>query len=623
MAAALVVGILQLPSLVAGATTFGISGTVTAVGGAPLAGICVSISQIGGQATSGTVTGSDGTYSVGAGVPTGQYDVKFSSGTECSTSPENYALQYYDDSPTPTGAQPVSVVSGVTTTSIDAVMEPGGSISGTVTAATGSAPIKGVCVYAYGTGNINYWVAVTAADGSYELDGLSTGAYTVDFVDPGTTTCTAPGGAYASQWYSGRSTQATADSVSVTAGQTTGSINASLVLLTGTTTSVVPTPSSATQGQPISFSTSVTGPGGTPTGTVAVTEGTTALCTVTLTSGSGTCSAANAALGSDSITATYSGDQTFEASSGTTFVSVTTANPPPTSTTTTTAPTTTTTIPPTTTTSSSPVASPSPAPHGYWLVGGDGGIFTFGSAQFHGSTGSIRLSRPVVGITPTKDAGGYWLVASDGGIFTFGDAGFYGSIPGLDIFPAGTPGNVKRLNAPIVGMVPSADGGGYFMVASDGGVFAFGDAQFEGSCPAIGGCSGAAVAVMPDGTGNGYWLVTATGHVYTFGDAASYGSPGNQGTVTSAVRTPDGKGYWILFSSGLVAPFGDAVGYGSLSGGVAGGFNPATSVFSTSDGAGYWVATANGAVYPFGDAPNDGSMAGTHLNAPIIAAVGW
>ena len=52
-------------------------------------------------------------------------------------------------------------------------------------------------------------------------------------------------------------------------------------------------------------------------------------------------------------------------------------------------------------------------------------------------------------------------------------------------------------------MVPSSDGGGYFMVASDGGVFAFGDARFEGSCPGIGGCSGAAVAVVPDARATG------------------------------------------------------------------------------------------------------------------------
>ena len=56
--------------------------------------------------------------------------------------------------------------------------------------------------------------------------------------------------------------------------------------------------------------------------------------------------------------------------------------------------------------------------HGYWLVGSDGGIFTFGNAQFYGSTGNLSLQRPVVGITPTAGDTGYWLVASDGGIFT-------------------------------------------------------------------------------------------------------------------------------------------------------------------------------------------------------------
>jgi hypothetical protein len=122
-------------------------------------------------------------------------------------------------------------------------------------------------------------------------------------------------------------------------------------------------------------------------------------------------------------------------------------------------------------------------------------------------------------------------------------------------------------------MVPSADDGGYFMVASDGGVFAFGDAKFEGSCPGIGGCSGPAVAVVPDASGNGYWLVTATGHVYTFGDASYYGAPGQQSTpVTSAVRTADGKGYWILFANGTVDAYGDATNMGAPVG-QTGGFN--------------------------------------------------
>ena len=148
-----------------------------------------------------------------------------------------------------------------------------------------------------------------------------------------------------------------------------------------------------------------------------------------------------------------------------------------------------------------------PSQRGYWLVGSDGGIFSFGSAQFYGSTGSLHLQRPVVGIVPTADHGGYWLDASDGGVFAYGDTQFYGSIPGLGLHPAGS-GLPNSLNAPIVGMVPSIDDNGYFMVASDGGVFAFGDAHFAGSCPGIGGCSGSAVAVMPDASGNGYWLVT-------------------------------------------------------------------------------------------------------------------
>ncbi len=273
--------------------------------------------------------------------------------------------------------------------------------------------------------------------------------------------------------------------------------------------------------------------------------------------------------------------------------------------------------------SPAPVTSPSSNSHGYWLVGTDGGIFSFGSAAFYGSMGGIALQRPVVGIVPTKDRGGYWLDASDGGVFSFGDTQFYGSIPGLGLNPAGSR-LPNSLNAPIVGMVPSHDQGGYFMVASDGGVFAFGDAYFAGSCPGIGGCSGAAVAVMPDASGNGYWLVTKTGNVYSFGDAASLGAPGPQSSpITSAVATPDGNGYYILDAAGQVFAYGDANGnLGNVSAGATGGFNPSTAIFATSDNGGYWVTDALGQVFTFGDAPADGDMSGTQLNGPIIAASG-
>ena len=259
--------------------------------------------------------------------------------------------------------------------------------------------------------------------------------------------------------------------------------------------------------------------------------------------------------------------------------------------------------------------------HGYWLVGSDGGIFSFGDAHFYGSTGNLSLQRPVVGIVVSPNHGGYWLDASDGGVFAFGDVGFYGSIPGLGLHPAGS-GMAHSLNAPIVGMVPSATGAGYFMVASDGGVFAFGDARFEGSCPSIGGCSGTVVSVIPDSSGAGYWLVTSTGHVSAFGDAPQLGAPGaGGGTVTSAVGTPDGNGYLILSANGIVTTYGDAV-FGGDPFGSVGGLNPATAIATDSSG-GYWVSSADGSVFSFGGAPFDGSMAGTKLNAPVIASSGF
>jgi hypothetical protein len=260
------------------------------------------------------------------------------------------------------------------------------------------------------------------------------------------------------------------------------------------------------------------------------------------------------------------------------------------------------------------------AGHGYWLVGSDGGIFSFGAAQFYGSTGGMTLDRPVVGISPTAGDNGYWLVASDGGVFAF-NAPFVGSVPGLGINPYGS-GLPHSLNAPIVGMVPAATGGGYFLVASDGGVFAF-NATFAGSCYSIGGCVGSAVSVIPDASGNGYWLVTSTGNVYAFGDATYLGAPGPESTpITSAVATPDRGGYWIMDGAGQVFAYGDATGLGGLAPGSTEGLNPAMAIFADSS-QGYWISTAQGAVSNFGDAPFDGDMRGTQLNGAIIAATGF
>ncbi|HVW31251.1 MAG TPA: S8 family serine peptidase, partial [Acidimicrobiia bacterium] len=72
-----------------------------------------------------------------------------------------------------------------------------------------------------------------------------------------------------------------------------------------------------------------------------------------------------------------------------------------------------------------------PTGKGYWLVASDGGIFSYGTATFLGSTGGLALNKPIVGVAATPTGKGYGLVASDGGIVAFGDAGFYGSTGSL------------------------------------------------------------------------------------------------------------------------------------------------------------------------------------------------
>ena len=177
---------------------------------------------------------------------------------------------------------------------------------------------------------------------------------------------------------------------------------------------------------------------------------------------------------------------------------------------------------------------------GYWLVASDGGIFTYGDAPFYGSTGAIHLNKPVVGMAATPDGKGYWLVASDGGIFTFGDAPFYGSTGGITSTsrssawpppptaratgwwpptagssPSATPPSTARpaaitLNQPIVGMAATPDGKGYWLVASDGGIFTFGDATFYGSTGGITSTSrSSAWPPPPTARATGWWPPTA------------------------------------------------------------------------------------------------------------------
>jgi hypothetical protein len=100
--------------------------------------------------------------------------------------------------------------------------------------------------------------------------------------------------------------------------------------------------------------------------------------------------------------------------------------------------------------------------------------------------------------------GGYWLVASDGGIFSFG-------VPFL-----GSMGSVP-LNKPIVAMAPDPSTNGYWLVAADGGVFSF-DAPFLGSTGDL-QLAEPIVDVESSPSGSAYRFVASDGRVFVFGDS--------------------------------------------------------------------------------------------------------
>ncbi|MEX6430881.1 hypothetical protein, partial [Ferrimicrobium acidiphilum] len=68
-------------------------------------------------------------------------------------------------------------------------------------------------------------------------------------------------------------------------------------------------------------------------------------------------------------------------------------------------------------------ASVNPAPAGYYLAGQDGATYAFGAPTYGstytygltGLTGSHPLNAPIVGMAAAPNGGGYWLVAADGG----------------------------------------------------------------------------------------------------------------------------------------------------------------------------------------------------------------
>jgi hypothetical protein len=240
------------------------------------------------------------------------------------------------------------------------------------------------------------------------------------------------------------------------------------------------------------------------------------------------------------------------------------------------------------------------------MAASDGGVFSFGTAGFHGSMGGTPLNQPIVGMAATPSSTGYWMVASDGGVFAFGDANFFGSMGGT------------TLDQPMVGMAATPDGQGYWLVAADGGIFAFGDASYRGS---MGGTrlNQPMVGMTATPTGNGYLLVARDGGVFGFGDSTFHGSMGGQPLdqpMVGLAATRSNNGYRLVASDGGIFAFGDASFLGSHGGSPLN--KPIVGLTATPDGLGYWLVASDGGVFSYGDATFTGSMGGQPLNRPVV-----
>lgn len=181
-----------------------------------------------------------------------------------------------------------------------------------------------------------------------------------------------------------------------------------------------------------------------------------------------------------------------------------------------------------------------PGGRGYWLVTRQGTVYRFGAAP---QLPAVRVRYPVAGIL-ADPAGGYWLFTAKGNVYTPNHSSFLGSL-------------ARKQTAPIIGMAATRSGRGYWLLAKNGVVYAFGNAR---QLPRI-RKPGPYAGIVSDPHG-GYWVFTTTGRVYRSKGTPWYGSPATQGvhldSFTGMVGTPDGRGYWLTTSQGVVSSFGDA-----------------------------------------------------------------
>jgi hypothetical protein len=243
--------------------------------------------------------------------------------------------------------------------------------------------------------------------------------------------------------------------------------------------------------------------------------------------------------------------------------------------------------------------------NGYLVATANGAVLGFGSLASAGGTGGLTLPDPVAGIAATADGLGYVLVLTDGDVYAFGNAGYNGA-PSL---PAGSK---------VAGVAGTPDGHGYWIVTASGAVYGFGDAHYHGGTVAT-TSSVVGIASTPDGLG--YYLAEADGDVVGFGDAVVRGNLLGHSLaapiVGIAVNPSDG-GYWLVGADGGVFAFANAGFHGSMIGEHLN--EGAVGLASTPDGAGYWIVAADSGVFTFGSARYEGNPMGVAQSAAVAIA---
>ena len=251
---------------------------------------------------------------------------------------------------------------------------------------------------------------------------------------------------------------------------------------------------------------------------------------------------------------------------------------------------------------------------GYDLVGSDGGVFVFGPAGqgFFGSLPGLGVHvANMVGHRADRHYQGYYLVGSDGGVFAFGDPRYVGSLPGSRSgqrhrghrahrrCPGLLPGGSRRRRVRLRQTLPSRT-----------------------PCPGSASAPNDIVGIAPTADDQGYWLVSSTGSVYALGDASYDGDLGGSSpTPIVGIATTQTGGYWLVGKNGSVFPFGDAQSYGLLPAlGVSVADIPASSRPPERAG-GYWLIGADGGIFGF-NAPNLGSLPGLGVRVDnVVGAV--